>query len=129
MAAVFWTFHQCWQGSSKLVAAVISRCYSQPHAENGAIFAWALEMLHACRLYLLCNHSDLAVQILTEATTASFPIGMASVVYNDTPLAPGISQDLILTVDPSKVCSHGLSYFGGLSKSLCRSVGRLPMRF
>ncbi len=27
---------------------------------------------------------------------------MASVVYNDTPMAPGMSQDLILTVDPSK---------------------------
>ena len=39
---------------------------------------------------------------MTEASTASFPTGMASVVYNDTPMAPGMSQDLILTVDPSK---------------------------
>eukprot|EP01052_Picozoa_sp_SAG31_P055217 SAG31_NODE_15124_length_769_cov_1.382090_2_plen_126_part_01 len=41
-------------------------------------------------------------QLLVEASTADFPIGMASIVYNDTPMAPGISQDMILTIDPTK---------------------------
>ena len=41
--------------------------------------------------------------LLVEASTADFPIGMASIVYNDTPMAPGISQDMILTIDPTKV--------------------------
>lgn len=49
------------------------------------------------------------LQILTEASTASFPTGMASVVYNDTPMAPGMSQDLILTVDPSKATGEVLA--------------------
>ena len=99
MATVLRAFHQRGQSASELATTIFPHRDPQPHTAHGT------RALHCDDIIPVFVLTD-AVQILAQATTSSFPVGMASVVYNDTPMAPGISQDLILTVDPSKVRLH-----------------------
>eukprot|EP01045_Picozoa_sp_COSAG04_P029450 COSAG04_NODE_4844_length_1866_cov_1.026599_2_plen_228_part_00 len=99
------TFWDAWEGEIPPEGALPEwRPYSGPFLNAGRVHPNSLPLS-----FRIVIRNRTQRTILAEATTASFPTGMASVVYNDTPMAPGISQDLILTVDPSKASGEVLA--------------------
>lgn len=99
------TFWDAWEGEIPPEGALPEwQPYSGPFINAGRVHPNSLPLS-----FRIVIRNRTQRTILAQATTASFPVGMASVVYNDTPMAPGISQDLILTVDPSKASGEILA--------------------
>lgn len=92
------TFWDAWEGEIPPEGAMPEwRPYSGPFFNVGRVHPDSLPLT-----FRLVVRNRTQRTLLVEASTADFPIGMASIVYNDTPMAPGISQDMILTIDPTK---------------------------
>jgi hypothetical protein len=92
------TFWDAWEGEIPPEGAAPEwRPYSGPFFNVGRVHPDSLPLT-----FRLVVRNRTQRTLLVEASTADFPVGMASIVYNDTPMAPGISQDMILTIDPTK---------------------------
>eukprot|EP01050_Picozoa_sp_SAG11_P022887 SAG11_NODE_4441_length_1894_cov_1.455710_2_plen_219_part_00 len=99
------TFWDAWEGEIPPEGALPEwRPYSGPFFNVGRVHPDSLPLT-----FRLVVRNRTQRTLLVEASTADFPVGVASIVYNDTPMAPGISQDMILTVDPAKASGEMLA--------------------